>query len=72
KIGALLAEANFHARLSVHILAVPIRNIVLRGAGRDGSGAINSSKILGLGGKAGVLSAADDKDRANRPNKPCN
>src|SRR5438046_3190493 len=33
KIGALLAETDFHARFSAHVLTIPIGNIVLRGTG---------------------------------------
>src|SRR5438094_1023803 len=72
QIGTLLTEADFHARFPVYIVAVPIGNVVLWGAGRNRTRAINPTEILGLGGKTGVLSAADHKDRANRPYKPRN
>ena len=37
-----------------------------------GTDAINAAEILGLSGKAGIFSAADQKGRANRRNQPCN
>src|SRR4029077_779763 len=60
KIGALLAQANFHSCLSSDIIAIPVRDRILRRTtGRLIS--VDAAEILRLPGEADVFLATGDE-----------